>query len=119
GEHAVVYGRPAIAAPVWQAVATATVTSLAAGSGCVIVAADLVALLIFFPEKTGLLLLFTLVGFALLTSMILAKYADYPGEIGLLNSIILAFCLAFPPLLLIAIPYFYNRATGSLNRILK
>ena len=84
-----------------------------------IVAADLVALLIFFPEKTGLLLLFTLVGFALLTSMILAKYADYPGEIGLLNGIILAFCLAFPPLLLIAIPYFYNRATGSLNRILK
>ena len=41
GEHAVVYGRPAIAAPVWQTVATATVTSLAAGSGCVIVASDL------------------------------------------------------------------------------
>jgi mevalonate kinase len=41
GEHAVVYGRPAIAAPVWQTVATATVTSLAAGSGCVIAAADL------------------------------------------------------------------------------
>jgi mevalonate kinase len=41
GEHAVVYGRPAIAAPVWQTVATATVTSLAAGSGCVIAASDL------------------------------------------------------------------------------
>jgi mevalonate kinase len=41
GEHAVVCGRPAIAAPVWQAVAMATVTSLAADSGCVIVAADL------------------------------------------------------------------------------
>jgi mevalonate kinase len=41
GEHAVVYGRPAIAAPVWQTVATATVTSLGAGSGSVIVAQDL------------------------------------------------------------------------------
>jgi mevalonate kinase len=41
GEHAVVYGRPAIAAPVWQTVATARVTPLATGSGCVIVAHDL------------------------------------------------------------------------------
>lgn len=41
GEHAVVYGRPAIAAPVWQTVATAAVTSLAPGSGCVIAAQDL------------------------------------------------------------------------------
>ncbi len=41
GEHAVVYGRPAIAAPVWQTVATAAVQPLPAGSGCVIVAHDL------------------------------------------------------------------------------
>jgi mevalonate kinase len=41
GEHAVVYNRPAIAAPVWQTVASAAVTPLAPGSGCVIVAEDL------------------------------------------------------------------------------
>ena len=41
GEHAVVYNRPAIAAPVWQTVASAVVTPLAPGSGCVIVAEDL------------------------------------------------------------------------------
>jgi mevalonate kinase len=41
GEHAVVYGRPAIAAPVWQTVATATVADLTAGSGCLIVARDI------------------------------------------------------------------------------
>lgn len=40
GEHAVVYGRPAIAAPVWQTVATATVADRATGSGCLIVARD-------------------------------------------------------------------------------
>ena len=41
GEHAVVYTRPAIAAPVWQTVATATVRDGTPGSGCVIVAHDL------------------------------------------------------------------------------
>ena len=40
GEHAVVYGRPAIAAPVWQTVATATIVPAAPGSGCHIIAPD-------------------------------------------------------------------------------
>lgn len=41
GEHAVVYGRPAIAAPVWQVVATATITAAAPGAGCTLVVSDL------------------------------------------------------------------------------
>jgi mevalonate kinase len=41
GEHAVVYGRPAIAVPVWQAVATAEVADRADDAGCLIVARDL------------------------------------------------------------------------------
>jgi len=41
GEHAVVYGRPAIAVPVWDVTATATVTDLSVGSGCTIIAHDL------------------------------------------------------------------------------
>lgn len=41
GEHAVVYGRPAIAAPVTQAKAKVTVKSARPGSGLVLVAADL------------------------------------------------------------------------------
>lgn len=41
GEHAVVYGRPAIAVPVWQAVATAEVAASGAGAGCTLVARDL------------------------------------------------------------------------------
>lgn len=41
GEHAVVYGRPAIAAPVWQTVATATITDQPTGAGCIIVVRDL------------------------------------------------------------------------------
>jgi mevalonate kinase len=41
GEHAVVYGRPAIAVPVWEAQARATVAVAAVGSGCAVVAHDL------------------------------------------------------------------------------
>lgn len=41
GEHAVVYGRPAIVVPVWQTVATAQVQAGPPGGGCVLVAHDL------------------------------------------------------------------------------
>jgi mevalonate kinase len=41
GEHAVVYGRPAIAVPVWERVARATIRPSDAGSGCWIIAHDL------------------------------------------------------------------------------
>lgn len=41
GEHAVVYNRPAIAVPVWERVARATVQPAPSGSGCSIVAYDL------------------------------------------------------------------------------
>ncbi|MEZ4771518.1 MAG: mevalonate kinase [Caldilineales bacterium] len=41
GEHAVVYGRPAIAVPVSQVAATATVRPGAAGSGCVLDLSDI------------------------------------------------------------------------------
>lgn len=34
GEHAVVYGQPAIAAPVWERLATATLDDAAQGAGC-------------------------------------------------------------------------------------
>jgi mevalonate kinase len=40
GEHAVVYGRPAIAAPVWETQATATIESRPLGAGCLLVAHD-------------------------------------------------------------------------------
>lgn len=41
GEHAVVYGRPAIAVPVWERVASAEILPRPLGAGCVIVARDL------------------------------------------------------------------------------
>ncbi len=41
GEHAVVYGRPAIAIPVWDVLAHATIAPAAPGAGCTLHAPDL------------------------------------------------------------------------------
>lgn len=41
GEHAVVYDRPAIAAPVWEVKAMARITAGAPGSGCLLLAHDI------------------------------------------------------------------------------
>jgi mevalonate kinase len=41
GEHAVVYGRPAIAAPVWEVTATATISERSSGAGCLLLAHDI------------------------------------------------------------------------------
>ncbi len=41
GEHAVVYGRPAIAVPVWDVQATARIEDGAPGVGCTIIASDI------------------------------------------------------------------------------
>ena len=41
GEHAVVYGRPAIAVPVWERLAQATITPAPTGAGCTILAPDI------------------------------------------------------------------------------
>jgi len=41
GEHAVVYGQPAIAVPVWEVMAHALITDLPAGSGCTLIARDI------------------------------------------------------------------------------
>lgn len=41
GEHAVVYGRPALAAPLWQSAATCTIEQAETGAGCTLALPDL------------------------------------------------------------------------------
>jgi len=75
-------------------------------------------LLIFYPTEYDLILLFLLIGFLFLWTMILAKYSAFPSEINLPEGIIIAFALFFPPLILLIIPYFYTKSIKNLQLIL-
>jgi hypothetical protein len=55
------------------------------------------------------------IGFILIITVILAKYAAYPSEMNLPEGIVIALGLSFPPMLLIFAPYFYFKAIQKLK----
>lgn len=65
------------------------------------------------------LLLFVLAGYAFLVCIITAKYSAYPGEINIIQGILIAFSLYFPPILVAVIPYFFFRSVSRLNTLLR
>jgi hypothetical protein len=76
----------------------------------------LVAALVFvFPEKGIIVLLALLLGYVLVGTMLLAKYAAYPASIGLKQGILIALGLYPPILLLLVAIYFYRVAKKQLN----
>ena len=79
----------------------------------------LISLSIFFPDKIGIILIFQCIGYILLSTIILAKYSDFPNKINFSQSLLLALGCAFPPFLLLLIPMFYSQSVYSLNKILK
>lgn len=86
---------------------------------CSIVSMPIVmSLTYFYFNNTVILLVFYLVGCIFLMTIILAKYSVYPDEMNLPEGIIFASSIAFPPLLLFSVPYFYFRATKHLQRYL-
>lgn len=77
-----------------------------------------VALCIFQPDKAAIILAVQGLGYIYLSVFVLAKYAAFPHQISLPQSIILAVCFAMPPLLLLAIPMFYRQSIRKLQQIL-
>lgn len=78
----------------------------------------LISLLLFYPSQYLLILLFFLLGHLFLWTIILAKYSEYPSEMNILGAIMISSCLAFPPMLLAIIPFFYTKSIQKLNIIL-
>ncbi|OYT17171.1 MAG: ABC transporter permease [Bacteroidetes bacterium 4572_77] len=79
----------------------------------------LLALIIFFSKETYTLLMFLLLAYVYLGSIILAKYAAYPNEINMPQAILIGLSLLFPPMLLAIIPFFYMQSVKRLNDLLK
>jgi hypothetical protein len=77
-----------------------------------------IALILFKSEYTHIIIAFQILGYAYLTTVVLAKYSAFPNNIGLPQSILLALCFTMPPLLLVAAWLFYRQSTRSLQPIL-
>ena len=84
-----------------------------------LIAPIIISLSIFYVQFIGILLIFMLLGYLFLIATISAKYAAYPGELDLARAILLGICFAFPPLLIVIIPFFAHQAVTKLNEILK
>lgn len=73
---------------------------------------------IFFYSETYTLLIFILLCYVYLVTIILAKYSAYPNEMNLPQAILIGISLLFPPILIGIIPFFYLRSIKRLNDIL-
>ncbi|MFT4680032.1 MAG: hypothetical protein ACI84C_001456 [Flavobacteriales bacterium] len=78
----------------------------------------MIVLIVFDPSKFYVVLIFEVVGMAYVVASLLGKYAFFPSEINLIQGIVLALSIWFPPLLVVVIPYFFAKSKQNLQSIL-
>ena len=98
-----------LAHKIWTAIIQSTLLSMPI----------VIALCFFFFAQTDILLLIQLVGYAALTTIILAKYSAYPNPMNLPQILLVAISIQVPPVILIVIPIFYLQSVKRLNQILE
>lgn len=75
----------------------------------------LISISVAFPEGIGLILLFQVLGYIYVITMILAKYSAFPEQINVPQGILIALSFWMPPMLVIVIPILYRQAIRRLN----
>ena len=78
----------------------------------------IIALSISFFKEIDILIVFILLFYAYLTTIIFAKYSSFPNEMNMSQGILIAISFMFPPILLIFIPLFYSQSVKKLNTVL-
>ena len=78
----------------------------------------IIALSISFYKDIAVLIIFFVLCYAYLSTIILAKYSSLPKEMNISQGILIAISFAFPPLLIIIIPRFFSQSVKKLNTIL-
>lgn len=69
----------------------------------------------YFSNMIFIILIFQCIGYLYLILIIIAKYCCYPADIDLPVIIILTVSICIPPLMLLSIPYLYNRSIKKLQ----
>ena len=73
---------------------------------------------IVFSEASWGILIFVVLGLGVSTLSLLGKYAYYPNDFNIIQTLAIGACILFPPLLLVLIPTFYIKAKNKLTPIL-
>ncbi|WP_299438140.1 hypothetical protein [uncultured Aquimarina sp.] len=79
----------------------------------------LITLSIFYLDQWYITLFFLCMGFLYMMMYLLMKYSFQNQGMEMFQGIIGVLCLLFPPIMVIAIPYFYNKAINNLDQLLK
>ncbi|WP_299313866.1 ABC transporter permease [uncultured Aquimarina sp.] len=79
----------------------------------------LIGLSIFYFDQLHITLFFLFAGFSYMLMYLLMKYSFQNQGMEIFQGIIGILCLLFPPILIIAIPYFYNKTIKNLDLLLK
>ena len=80
---------------------------------------SLIALGISFYHEIAMLIVFLILCYAYLLTIILAKYSAFPNNMHLPQGILIVMSFVFPPILFVVIPLFYSQSIKKLNTILK
>jgi hypothetical protein len=78
----------------------------------------IITLSISFFREIDVLIVFLLLCYSYLTTIIFAKYSSFPDEMNISNGILIGLSLVFPPILILFIPLFYSQSIKKLNTIL-
>jgi len=74
---------------------------------------------IFYLDQIHVILLLLSMGCLYLSMYVLIRYAFQHQGLEILQAVIGGLCILFPPVMIIAIPYFYKKAIQNLNLLLK
>ena len=72
----------------------------------------------FFPDDWLLVSAMSVAGYGYLALTVLAKYAAFPRGVSIPKGVFMLLSFAFPPLLLVSIPYFFRQAKNNIALIL-
>lgn len=79
----------------------------------------LCCLCIAFPENWKIIVGVQVIAYVYICAMVLGKYAAFPREMHLPRGILFLSCFAFPPLLLMVIPFFYFQSKQKIKTIIE
>lgn len=71
-----------------------------------------------FISQIDILIVFILLCYAYLITIIFAKYSSFPNDMSISQGILIGLSLVFPPILILFIPLFYSQSIKKLNAIL-